>query len=47
MLGAGGGWRALLSWLPALAGIILVAAHATRRLCGASGDDRGSSREKK
>jgi len=47
ILGPGGGWRSLLSWLPALAGIILVAAHTTRRLSGASRDDGGSSREKK
>ena len=47
ILGAGGGWKAFLSWLPALAGIILVAAHTTRRLSGASRDDGGGSREKK
>jgi hypothetical protein len=47
ILGAGGAWRALLSWLPALAGIILVAAHTTRRLSGASRDDGGNLGRKK
>jgi len=44
--GAEKGWAVIACYLPALAGIALVAAHITRLLSSASEDDRGKPRKK-